>query len=412
MSKENSIPKTVLIAASPPGNSNVDGVFLGEMLQCVDRQAIALAAVCESSAVQDVTLGRFAACKSFVSPNEFFPADPRLQSRVRCAIRHATVFRRRMKAVAADVNDFIGDQKPEQIWCILTSLAAIEVAWNLSAVVKCPLLVQAWDDPLHLMHNRRLDRLNRTRTMRVFHDLLGRAERVAVIGEAMRDRYRRYTKNVPIIVRHGLTDNVVAKSSVCEESEFRIGFCGGMYAGSAWQCLQSALEVLNWRIAGRNIVLVVTSPRIELTATQPARTRYHGWQSKGESAANCIQRSVELMADCDLLYLPQGFDSVSRSLTELSFPSKLSTYATTGRPILVHTPFYGSLNQFCREHNFGLVCNELNAERLAELLTSAAQNDHRMKELACQTAHIGSSVLSRQQFVDSVRSFVGLSEQP
>jgi hypothetical protein len=245
----------------------------------------------------------------------------------------------------------------------------------------------------------------------MFYDLLGMADRVAVICEAMRDRYRPYTKNAPIIVRHGVNDEVVPNSAVCDESEFRIGFCGGMYAGSAWQCLQSALEILNWQIAGRNVALVVTSPRIELSATQPARTRYYGWQSRGESVSSCIQRSVRLMSDCDLLYLPQGFDSVSRSLTEMSFPSKLSTYVTTGRPVLVHTPDYGSLSQFCRDHHFGLVCNRLDANELASLLSDAAVDAGRMRELANQTARVGSQVLNRREFQQSVHQFLAIDSR-
>jgi len=312
--------------------------------------------------------------------------------------------------VASDVFSFLKRQSPDQIWCVLTTLSTIEVAWTLPKSVKVPLILQAWDDPLHLMHNRRLDRLSRARTMRMFHDLLGKAERVAVICEAMRDRYSAYTKNAPIIVRHGVNDEVVAKSGVCDESEFRIGFCGGMYAGSAWQCLQSALEILNWRIAGRNVALVVTSPRIELSATQPARIRYYGWQSTGESSSGCIQRSIGLMADCDLLYLPQGFDSVSRALTELSFPSKLSTYVTTGRPVLVHTPVYRSLNQFCRDHQFGLVCNRLDANDLSAMLSAAVDAD-RMRELAAQTARIGSHVLNRSKFRQSVHQFLSIDKK-
>jgi hypothetical protein len=400
-----SVPATCMIVSSSPGYNNVDALFLGEVLECLPGTSFPIAAL-ESSpgATRIASTGHH--IQYFTPPKEHFPEDTRVSRRIASAIHHASFYRSEINALAEKVSEFVRINKPLQIWTVLTSLAAIEITWRLLKSQRTPVLVQLWDAPEHLMQNRRLDRISRSRTLRKFHDILKRAERVAVIGESMRDQYALHTRQPPVIVRHGIKDDVLARTDVSDSAEFRIGFCGGMYAGSAWRCLQAALEILNWQLAGRNVALIIASPRIELTASRPARTRFYGWQSAGESVESCIQRSTELMAACDLLYLPQSFDSFSRPLTELSFPSKLSTYATTGRPILVHTPTYGSLNQFCAEHNFGLVCNELNAEHLAGLLSSAVQNGSRMNDLASQTALIGSKVLNQSQFCDAVRRFV------
>jgi len=397
---------TLLLTSSKPGHRNVEEVFLAEMLDCIPRDTVFWAALTPAIDPEVEQNDRLAGFKQLLAQKEHFPHDPRAWTRFNVLLHQFTRYRYAVRKLTHVTSQLVAVQSPHQLWTVLSSLSVIDVAWGLSKTLQIPTLVQVWDDPLHLLRERRMDHLTRTRTMRHFFELLERADRVAVIGESMQATYAKYTKEQPIIIRHGLNAVVKSEFKPGASTEFRIGFCGAMYARSAWKCLERALESLEWKLSGRNVVLEVASPEIAFTAERPAMVRYHGWQTKCSSARESVDRAVGLMSNCDLLYLPQAFEPVSRPLTELSFPTKLSTYVSTGCPILVHTPDYGSLNDFCRTHDFGVVCNELNVKSMADLLVGIANNPIKMQELARGTIRIATDVLSRQNFRNSVREFL------
>ena len=219
-----------------------------------------------------------------------------------------------------------------------------------------------------------------------------------MICEEMANAYQPYSSAEMLVIRHGLKDGVRPSYPLTTSTEFHIAFIGSMYCYSAWKAFLSALDILNWRIGKKDVVLNVVGSEINLRAFRPARAVFHGWRE--------LPYIETLLAQCDLLYLPQPFEDWQRILAELSFPTKLSTYVTTGKPVLVHAPSYSSVSLFAKRHEMEPVTAELNPEKLAALLTLQFTNPSQVERYCEQSARIGSTSLGKQQFVDATRAFL------
>jgi hypothetical protein len=248
------------------------------------------------------------------------------------------------------------------------------------------------------MMQRQLDRLTVKRTMRRFDELLIHAKKLGVICEQMAEEYAKRSSAPAIVIRHGLQDSVTPRSEPTSTDEFRIGLSGSMYCYSAWKAFQQALDRLNWQIGSKRIVLIVAGSEIQFRAFRPAECRFYGWRS--------LEEVNRLLSDCDLLYVPHPFESYQEPLARFSFPTKLSAYVATGRPILMHAPEYSALTTFCQKHQFGILTHELRVDRLSELLKAMLTNQQELNHLSQQTARIGATVLGRQQFIEGTQAFL------
>ncbi len=393
------VGKTLLLVGAIPGHRNVGELLLREMLALLDPQRFVIAALLDRNwQPGDIdAMGfelRVFACPSEVSVRKlggwigtFVAAASRLGH-----------YESEMDRLAREVGEFARVSKVERIWTLLNMTTVIDIGARLHSKLRLPLLVQVWDDVEHLIAERNLDLLTRRRTRRRFATLLGVAERTAVIGESMAANYAKRFGARCQVVRRGVDDRVEAKTEATSSTEFRVGFCGGMYCPSAWKALQGALSQLHWQVAGKRVRLLLMTGRITLSAKQPALIEYLGHLSDHEVR--------ERLRDCDLLYLPQPFEESGRALAELSFPTKLSTYASVGRPIMVHAPAYGSLVDFASKHPLGLVCTTLNPERIAECLSAFASDAKSYRVAAEAVAELGNTELSRRNFEAQLQRFL------
>jgi hypothetical protein len=83
---------------------------------------------------------------------------------------------------------------------------------------------------------------------------------------------------------------------------------------------------------------------------------YLGWRSQKET--------IEIFENSDLLYCPYWFDPNFEMESKLSFPSKLSSYLASGRPVLFHGPDYSSPGRFLKENQAAALCFSLDANLL------------------------------------------------
>lgn len=391
--------KTALIVSGLPGEANVGQLLLRDMLALLDPARISLVSL-TSSGIDD-SKADFGLNRVLVQATPSETARRKgMSGRIGTAIDLAdrcTRYRTGINTAARDIAQFLKEQQPEQVWAILNSTAAIDVCWKLRAAIKGRLKLQVWDDPRHLMRQRNLDRLSINQTLRRFNQLLSMASAVGVISAEMAEAYRSRTRGELIVIRHGLSHVQGVRAGSNEAPEFRIGFSGAMYAESAWRAFQSALDQMGWVLGGRPVELVVVGPRIGFQSNAHAAARFLGWRS--------LDETLRLLSECDLLYLPQSFSALDEPLTRLSFPTKLSTYVATGRPVFLHTPNHGSLARFSREQEFGLLCCELDPQRIADSLQRLVEPDEN-KALAESSTRVARDVLSVGRFRQSVNEFL------
>ncbi len=237
--------------------------------------------------------------------------------------------------------------QPQYILAVLESPAAIETARRLQQTVRIPLRSIVWDDVDLFCRQSHFDRWTSQRIEQAFGEVLRHSERVAVICENMQAEYRRRYGIDSIILRHGVAPvaQTVRGDSPSPTNEFRIGFAGSNTAPDCLRALIETLDAIGWQVAGRDVVLRMLGARYLLDSRKPQRIEYFGWRT--------VEETRSRLSECDLLYLPQSFAADNRLFSELSFPTKLSTYLAARRPILLHAPDYASLSGFWRQHLLG-----------------------------------------------------------
>ncbi len=395
--------RTALLAASAPGIPGVGGVLLDSMLRCPGVDRPHLGALLSETQAGKIRRESLATLEVFTPPDEFAPA---FQGGAVATLQRIRARRKlydpAISRLARELSQWLNRVAPQRLWAILNSMAVIDALAQTTLPPGCELLLQVWDDPRHLAQQRRLDRLARQRVLGRFTRLLRRASRTAVICEEMQSAYQAlHPGRYPIIRLSSDATPPQALADPSSASEFRIGLSGSMYCPSAWKTLQQALDHLGWRLDQRQVVLVVAGGRIEFSSREAAECRFYGWRPPEE-----IQL---LMRDCDLLYLPQAFESGERLLSQLSFPTKLSTYIATGRPLLIHTPAYGSLARFAAEHGLGYITHSLSPGELAEQLRQFEAPGFRLNR-AEEACRIATSVLTEERYHQAIQEFLAGGE--
>jgi hypothetical protein len=391
--------KTLLLSGQPPGDGGVGEILVKEMLSCSGMSSVSFAGLLGREYFESSHRSGLTCSRCFTPPLEFARRDaPGFKGTLSSVVDRLWRYERSISSLSAAVLKFIREEAPDQIWAILDSTVAIDVAAAIKKAIDIPMLVHVWDDPQDLLVRRKLDRATKTRTLARFNALLYRAERIGVICEPMADEYAKRTAAPSVIIRHGLKDVVLPRETPASNDEFRIGLSGSMYCYSAWNAFQFALDRLDWRINNKKIVLVVAGHEIQFRAFKPAECRFYGWRSASELS--------ELLTGCDVLYVPQPFDPLQEPLARLSFPTKLSTYVATGRPVFLHAPKYGSLTSFSKLNEFGLLSHSLDPVELSEQLRASFSNPEILRTQSRASARVGSTVLGRSEFERSTREFL------
>lgn len=390
--------KYSILASTLPGKANVGEILLAEMLHSLPENSLELFSYLEPGYREVDSQDGLPGIQRFEMPIQFQKQQKSLVSRARKIIQR---YFRDERSTIASANRMIAagiGANQKTLWYILNSHSIVDLAWHLSQKLPNRCIVQIWDAPEHLLTQSNIDRFTQKRTLTRFLSLLNKADKVAVIGETMQREYGKYSKKPPIIIRHGVDRPTLStETTAAKDSKFRIGFCGSMYALSAWRAFLKGLDVLNWDLGGKSIEVFVVGNSIQLDAMRPANVRFFGWQSPSSV--------VEILDQCDLLYIPQDFGQSGRALTTLSFPTKLSSYVATGKPVFVHTPAYGSLAEFCQTHRFGILHSTLDPDFISSSLRNALETEGELLRVAESTRHVANTILSKTAFRSSLHEF-------
>jgi hypothetical protein len=395
--------RTLIVVGSIPGSENVGQILLRDMLANLDAERYLIAALLAPNerSTWEAKNSNASKNKIFCLPRPPEHADRRWDNRLGgllSAVERRLVYDAAIKSLVSQIGHIIAEAGITRLWAIFNMTTVVDVLFGLKQRCQLPLYGQVWDDIDYLTQQRRLDATMRQRTQKRLGELLSQSVKTAVICEAMAENYsQRYGARCEII-RHGLSNQVMAQTEYSSPTEFRIGFSGGMYAPNAWQALFDALSLLNWQVAGKQIKLIVMSGKITLPSRSPAYVEYLGWRSTEEVR--------ERLANCDVLYIPYPFASYLKPLAQLSFPTKLSTYVSLGRPIFAHVPEYASLVDFYDQYPLGALCTSLDPQVIAENITALAENANLYQASAKVVAWVGEKELSHQNFINQVQQFI------
>ncbi len=362
------MPRTLLLTGTAPDPTGVGGIILDALCRFMPAGTLGVAYLPEGAGIRsERQLNSGVAMWILPTPYERRPMSRFGRAgKLVAAIGQSVRNRRNLEARVDDCIAIAQAHCAQQIWAVLDTPVAIELAATVSRKLGLPLRALVWDDVEHNVRHFQLDRFTASRVRRRFATAVRQAVASAVIGETMQAEYARRYGTRGTILRHGVEIGGT-RPAATPSAGVRIGFAGSVSGRSAFELLLAALDGMRWQIDGQPVTLVLLGPRFDLWSSVERRVECLGWRS--------VEDTISILSGCTVNYLPQPFELDWRAFSELSFPSKLTTYLAAGQPVLLHAPKHASLPAFFERHPFGLACTELDATALTSVLRRLVLDD-------------------------------------
>jgi glycosyltransferase involved in cell wall biosynthesis len=126
---------------------------------------------------------------------------------------------------------------------------------------------------------------------------------------------------------------------------------GNVYANMNLDCVQTMHRVLE---------AMDQPPELEILGFTPAAD-LERWGINGPFVRTGTVTRAELLErqrSCQVLYLPEAFDTAVPEMILNNFPTKALEYMLTGTPILVHAPADCYLTRVAREHGWAVIVDQ------------------------------------------------------
>jgi glycosyltransferase involved in cell wall biosynthesis len=310
------------------------------------------------------------------------------------------------RKLVADGAEFGKSLGVNRVIAILDGPLAMLMAAPLAERLQVSLHALVWDVPEHVLPSFGHTAWSTGPLRRGFDAALRRSESVAVMSRAMQRRFADEYGARTTILRQPIDaewTSGVGGDSPRGDDDFVIGFAGSVTAREEVELLCRALDAMNWTLSGRRVRLRVFGLRFVCQAQAPRWIEYRGYVPDTADV-------VRGLGACDLLFLPQPFGAPGRPFAEYSFPTKFTTYLAAGRPMLVLTPAYSAVGEFCREHELPIVCDRSEIVAIREFLGRFAGDPGEALELEERLRAVAASEFSRQ--TSQTRLAEWLSDEP
>ncbi len=394
------VEKVLLVSGTVPGEPGVGGVILRDLVEHIGFDRTRACLFVPRGQKERISLDELQTTELLRQYEPAFRPLSGIAGETLSYLAARSIRDRHMGKLASLVENEINSYKPDIILFVLESITSIEVSQRLINRVTVPIHCIVWDDVKLLCHQANLDRWTAGRLKENFGQVLKSSRKTAVICENMQQSYQQEYQINSIILRHGISSQQESlESNNTTDDIYRIGFAGSITAPDCMNSLIEALDQMSWRMNGRRVVLRLLGVRYLLDSRRPQHIEYFGWRD--------TESTSQLLAECDCLYLPQSFNSDLHYFSELSFPTKLSSYVVTKKPILLHSPEYSSLVSFWIDYSPGPHCSSLNPIELEQALQKVLTSDQKQTEAwILESEKIHNEVLSFANFCNSVDELV------
>lgn len=260
-----------------------------------------------------------------------------------------TIFRSwRLKSQADIIEREFRQSGADRIWVTTSSPELIFLALTL-AQRGIDMRMTVLDDPDYLAQNLRLSKRSTAQILDHFRALLKLVRVCSVVSEGMKDEYAKQASELPIVfMRHGIAPRHASRST---KDAVRIVFAGSLYSKVEWNAFVTALESVNWRVAGRDIQLEFVGVFPLKGALRPKALVLYPPMSQADT--------LSLIATAHIGYLPYWMDPAKEFIARTSFPGKMTAYSAAGLAIFHHGPASSSVTTFLSRHIYGVACDSL-----------------------------------------------------
>lgn len=295
---------------------------------------------------------------------------------------------------------FSNKNNAEMIWgdLVMETVVSSRVA---ARKAKLPLLVTVLDDAPSYLRFIGWPKWIRLLFQAEYSKTLRFSASCGVISDKMSDVYRStYGINSTVLYWGVKTEECMLPPKLNKDKNFVIGHIGTHYRNSSWTTIVDAIHILNNRFGdGRFKIL-----QIGLAGNMPAIDEFvvTGWLPEDEVAVK--------LNEIDICLVHYPFDAGFAFLAQTSFPTKISSYIQSQRPILAYGPSDSSIVDFVNRYNCGATCTEedpqILADKIEALLFHEGNYDFAVSNMA-KLVHI----YNRQNYFQSFEHLVNQASQ-
>jgi len=223
------------------------------------------------------------------------------------------------------------------------------------------------------------------------------ASKIFVMNEALQEYYQKKYKREIFVIHNSIPIQKSKPELLLNHSEpYKIVFTGTIY----WPQLDAIKNLIK---AVENI----QNPKVQLYLYTPHDKGYLKRRGIFESkkiifATGLPFEMPEIQKSADILFVPLGFKTKYPLLINTSSPGKLYEYLISGRPVLIHAPRGSYISEYAKGHNFALVVDEENIEKLKEAITELIVNKSLVRKL---TANAWRTALSNHDAAKNSKFF-------
>ncbi|MCC7527490.1 MAG: hypothetical protein IT342_03140 [Candidatus Melainabacteria bacterium] len=350
-----SIPKTLLITSTPPGDGSVGEIYLREVCRLLPQEKlVCFAAVSPAYFTGPLSsdLGELKVVmeKIPVETLIFRPIIQRLIGKPARAL-YEPVHTKKVQTLIARAIAFAARHQVEQVWAVLNSPTILKMARKVAFALKVPLVALIWDPPQAIARDRRLGSYSTSSMLREFGQVLKTARACACVSDPMADAYRSEFGANTLVLHRVFSKSKTLKPWAPKSDQIEIVFSGSNYAPKEFAALVNALTSVDWRINNKPVKLVMTGSNINLdvfAAGKPMHVEFLGFRSTEEM--------LQILANATCAYLPYPFSPEMALQAKLSFPDKLNTYIEVGCPVFYHGPKDSAAAAYMQKFAVGAGC--------------------------------------------------------
>lgn len=212
---------------------------------------------------------------------------------------------------------------------------------------------------------------------KIFHE----AEKIFVMSEKLQDYYSKKYHREIILIRNSIPieekqlPKFFSHSGPYKTEPYKIVYTGTIY----WAQIDAIKNLIS-------AVKEIKQPKIQLWLYTPHDKIYLNrrgifennkiiFDKVSPSKAKAVQKNT------DILFVGLTFNKKYSLLINTSSPGKTYEYLISGRPILIHAPKDSYLSQYAKKHNFALVIDEPDIEKLKRGILELIQNQDLAKNL-------------------------------
>lgn len=281
------------------------------------------------------------------------------------------IIRKELPRIASNISTFANRNGCELILASIQGQTITRLVRMVSKKTRLEYVAQTWDPLKWWLKANKFDPISSLLNLWEFERVVKGSRSFMAMSWAMANyfekKYRvRCITNIP-----GLSKDPIKKSKIRRDKDFTISFAGQLYAKDEFKVLVNALKEMNWRHNGQKIKLNLYGPEFDTEYYNEYGISIYGYVEQ--------EKLLRLLSNSDLLYCPYWFSREFEEVCKLSFPSKLTSYLKTKKPVLMHAPEYASPRILLEKNRSSYICNSLAVEDMINVIKSIIEDKNRDK---------------------------------